>query len=47
MSLFAPYNVVNDPTTHNPQSYSIVVGTFDFADDRMARKSGGRRQGLP
>jgi hypothetical protein len=35
MSLFGPYTVVNDPTTHDPLGYRIVTGTFDFTDDHV------------
>ena len=39
MSLFGPYSVVSDATTHDPLGYKIVTGTFDFVDDHMQGKS--------
>ena len=38
MSLFGPYSVVSDATTHDPLGYKIVTGTFDFVDDHMQGK---------
>jgi CO/xanthine dehydrogenase Mo-binding subunit len=35
MSLFAPYTVLNDPTTHDPNTYKHLTGKFDFPDDRL------------
>jgi hypothetical protein len=41
MSLIAPYNVLNNPNNHDPRTYKMVTGTFDFADDHTV--PGGKK----
>ncbi len=36
MALQPPWDVIGDPNTHDPTTYSVVTGKLDFVDDHLA-----------